>query len=174
MRWRHPDRSGRALQDNNGGYVFWVGQEERRAWVNSSGFLPPLPLLHKWSSSFIKVMLSFIDLYAKYNCTYCQEDITGLRVKCVECPDFDLCLQVSRTGTRLFLVTCSLSSSLSPLALLITLSPPLSLCLSLSRLCCVVFFPRLSLVGFCVLKLASILTNVIEISCWWSPLALYT
>ena len=35
------------------------------------------------------------DLYAKYNCTYCQEDITGLRIKCVECQDFDLCLQVS-------------------------------------------------------------------------------
>ncbi|KAL7301548.1 hypothetical protein TKK_0005980 [Trichogramma kaykai] len=33
------------------------------------------------------------DLYAKYSCTYCQEDISGLRVKCVECPDFDLCLQ---------------------------------------------------------------------------------
>ena len=38
---------------------------------------------------------SVSDLYAKYNCTYCQEDISGLRVRCVECPDFDLCLQVS-------------------------------------------------------------------------------
>ncbi|XP_076359159.1 transcriptional adapter 2-beta-like isoform X1 [Tachypleus tridentatus] len=32
-------------------------------------------------------------LIAKYHCNYCQEDITGLRVKCAECPDFDLCLQ---------------------------------------------------------------------------------
>lgn len=39
-------------------------------------------------------VLCFSDLYAKYNCTYCQEDIAGLRVKCIECPEFDLCLQV--------------------------------------------------------------------------------
>ncbi|XP_066589963.1 transcriptional adapter 2B isoform X2 [Prorops nasuta] len=41
------------------------------------------------------------DLYAKYNCTYCQEDITGLRVKCVECPDFDLCLQCFSAGAEI-------------------------------------------------------------------------
>lgn len=40
------------------------------------------------------IIFYFLDLYAKYNCTYCQEDITGLRVKCVECQYFDLCLQV--------------------------------------------------------------------------------
>lgn len=38
--------------------------------------------------------MSFTDLYAKYNCTYCQEEISGVRVKCAECPDFDICLQV--------------------------------------------------------------------------------
>jgi len=38
----------------------------------------------------------FSDLFAKYNCTYCQEDITGLRIKCAECADFDLCLQVGQ------------------------------------------------------------------------------
>lgn len=38
------------------------------------------------------------DLFAKYNCTYCQEDITGLRIKCAECPDFDLCLQCFSAG----------------------------------------------------------------------------
>ncbi|PSN46846.1 Transcriptional adapter 2B [Blattella germanica] len=37
----------------------------------------------------------FSDLFAKYNCTYCQEDITGLRIKCAVCADFDLCLQDS-------------------------------------------------------------------------------
>ncbi|XP_017793778.1 PREDICTED: transcriptional adapter 2B [Habropoda laboriosa] len=41
------------------------------------------------------------DLYAKYNCTYCQEDISGLRVRCVECPDFDLCLQCFSAGAEI-------------------------------------------------------------------------
>ncbi|KAK0182525.1 hypothetical protein PV327_000658 [Microctonus hyperodae] len=41
------------------------------------------------------------DLYAKYNCTYCQEDITGLRVKCVECQYFDLCLQCFSAGAEI-------------------------------------------------------------------------
>jgi transcriptional adapter 2-beta len=40
------------------------------------------------------------DLFAKYNCTYCQEDITGLRIKCAECTDFDLCLQVGQCLTK--------------------------------------------------------------------------
>lgn len=38
--------------------------------------------------------MSFSDLYAKYNCTYCQEEINGIRVRCAECIDFDICLQV--------------------------------------------------------------------------------
>uniref|UniRef100_A0A0C9RBJ0 Transcriptional adapter n=1 Tax=Fopius arisanus TaxID=64838 RepID=A0A0C9RBJ0_9HYME len=41
------------------------------------------------------------ELYAKYNCTYCQEDITGLRVKCVECQEFDLCLQCFSAGAEI-------------------------------------------------------------------------
>lgn len=40
------------------------------------------------------VIMSFSDLYAKYNCTYCQEEINGIRVRCAECIDFDICLQV--------------------------------------------------------------------------------
>ncbi|KAK9310035.1 hypothetical protein QLX08_000510 [Tetragonisca angustula] len=44
---------------------------------------------------------SVSDLYAKYNCTYCQEDISGLRVRCVECPDFDLCLQCFSAGAEI-------------------------------------------------------------------------
>lgn len=40
----------------------------------------------------------FTDLYAKYNCTYCQEEISGVRIKCAECPDFDICLQVKLLG----------------------------------------------------------------------------
>ena len=42
----------------------------------------------------------FSDLFAKYNCTYCQEDITGLRIKCAVCTDFDLCLQVGQWLTQ--------------------------------------------------------------------------
>ncbi|XP_020282647.1 transcriptional adapter 2B isoform X1 [Pseudomyrmex gracilis] len=41
------------------------------------------------------------DLYAKYNCTYCQEDIVGLRVKCIVCPEFDLCLQCFSAGAEI-------------------------------------------------------------------------
>lgn len=41
------------------------------------------------------------DLFAKYNCTYCQEDITGLRIKCAECADFDLCLQCFSAGAEI-------------------------------------------------------------------------
>ncbi|KAK8768698.1 hypothetical protein V5799_014837 [Amblyomma americanum] len=38
---------------------------------------------------------------AKYHCNYCQEDITGVRVKCAECPDFDLCLQCFSCGAEM-------------------------------------------------------------------------
>ncbi|XP_018370679.1 PREDICTED: transcriptional adapter 2B isoform X2 [Trachymyrmex cornetzi] len=41
------------------------------------------------------------DLYAQYSCTYCQEDIAGLRVKCIECPEFDLCLQCFSAGAEI-------------------------------------------------------------------------
>lgn len=41
------------------------------------------------------------DLYATYKCTYCQEDISGLRIKCAECTDFDLCLQCFSSGSEI-------------------------------------------------------------------------
>nr|XP_012231513.1 PREDICTED: transcriptional adapter 2B isoform X1 [Linepithema humile]XP_012231514.1 PREDICTED: transcriptional adapter 2B isoform X1 [Linepithema humile] len=41
------------------------------------------------------------DLYAMYSCTYCQEDIPNLRVKCIECPEFDLCLQCFTVGAEI-------------------------------------------------------------------------
>ncbi|CAG2060073.1 unnamed protein product [Timema podura] len=41
------------------------------------------------------------DLFAKYTCSYCQEDITGLRIKCVECPNFDICLQCFSAGAEI-------------------------------------------------------------------------
>ncbi|XP_015123502.1 transcriptional adapter 2B isoform X1 [Diachasma alloeum] len=46
-------------------------------------------------------MACVLELYAKYNCTYCQEDIAGLRVKCVECQEFDLCLQCFSAGAEI-------------------------------------------------------------------------
>ncbi|RVE47501.1 hypothetical protein evm_007912 [Chilo suppressalis] len=41
------------------------------------------------------------DLYAKYNCTYCQEEINGIRVRCAECIDFDICLQCFSLGAEI-------------------------------------------------------------------------
>ena len=35
---------------------------------------------------------------AKYHCNYCDEDIKKIRVRCAECPDFDLCLKVGGLG----------------------------------------------------------------------------
>ncbi|XP_033735702.1 transcriptional adapter 2-beta-like [Pecten maximus] len=37
---------------------------------------------------------------AKYHCNYCQGDIYGFRIKCSECPDFDLCLQCFSCGAE--------------------------------------------------------------------------
>lgn len=37
---------------------------------------------------------------AKFNCTYCQNPITSCRIKCAECPDFDLCLQCFALGAE--------------------------------------------------------------------------
>jgi len=41
------------------------------------------------------------ELYQKYDCNYCQEDIPGLRVKCADCPDFDLCLPCFGCGAQI-------------------------------------------------------------------------
>ncbi|CAH1399415.1 unnamed protein product [Nezara viridula] len=41
------------------------------------------------------------DLFAKYSCTYCLDEINGVRVKCVECKDFDLCLQCFSVGAEI-------------------------------------------------------------------------
>ncbi|XP_026315145.1 transcriptional adapter 2B [Hyposmocoma kahamanoa] len=45
--------------------------------------------------------MSFSDLYAKYNCNYCQEEINGIRVRCAECIDFDICLQCFSLGAEI-------------------------------------------------------------------------
>ncbi|XP_076030805.1 transcriptional adapter 2-beta-like isoform X3 [Oratosquilla oratoria] len=41
------------------------------------------------------------DTFAKYHCNYCEEDINGLRVRCLECEDFDLCLQCFACGAEI-------------------------------------------------------------------------
>ncbi|XP_055903119.1 transcriptional adapter 2B isoform X2 [Eupeodes corollae] len=41
------------------------------------------------------------DLFTKYNCTNCQDDITGIWVHCAECPAFDLCLQCFAAGAEI-------------------------------------------------------------------------
>lgn len=40
------------------------------------------------------IICSSLELYTKFSCTYCQEDIVGVRVHCAECTDFELCPQV--------------------------------------------------------------------------------
>ncbi|KAJ8308734.1 hypothetical protein KUTeg_013608 [Tegillarca granosa] len=37
---------------------------------------------------------------AKYRCNYCQGEISGFRIKCNDCPDFDLCLQCFSCGAE--------------------------------------------------------------------------
>lgn len=41
------------------------------------------------------------ELYQKYYCNYCQEDIPGLRIKCADCTDFDLCLPCFCCGAQI-------------------------------------------------------------------------
>ncbi|XP_076305994.1 transcriptional adapter 2-beta-like isoform X1 [Tachypleus tridentatus] len=38
---------------------------------------------------------------ADYQCNYCQEEITEIRVKCSQCQDFDLCLQCFSCGVEI-------------------------------------------------------------------------
>jgi len=50
---------------------------------------------------FKEVASGISELYQKYNCNYCQEDIDGLRIKCAECLDFDLCLSCFACGAQI-------------------------------------------------------------------------
>uniref|UniRef100_A0A8D8PXQ3 Transcriptional adapter 2B n=1 Tax=Cacopsylla melanoneura TaxID=428564 RepID=A0A8D8PXQ3_9HEMI len=43
----------------------------------------------------------FSETPAKNSCTYCQDLITGLRIKCMECPNFDICLQCFAAGAEI-------------------------------------------------------------------------
>ncbi|XP_075147284.1 transcriptional adapter 2B isoform X3 [Haematobia irritans] len=46
-------------------------------------------------------MTTIADLFTKYNCTNCQDDIQGIRVHCAECENFDLCLQCFAAGAEI-------------------------------------------------------------------------
>lgn len=38
---------------------------------------------------------------ALYHCNYCNKDITGkIRIKCFNCPDFDLCIECFSVGAE--------------------------------------------------------------------------
>ncbi len=41
------------------------------------------------------------ELYQRFQCDYCQEDIPGLRVRCADCHDFDLCLPCFACGAQI-------------------------------------------------------------------------
>ena len=58
---------------------------------------------------FIFHMISFLELgqrtsegkRALYHCNYCNKDITGkIRIKCFNCPDFDLCIECFSVGAE--------------------------------------------------------------------------
>lgn len=41
------------------------------------------------------------ESFGRFQCTYCQENISGLRIRCVECDQFDLCLQCFSCGAEI-------------------------------------------------------------------------
>lgn len=42
-----------------------------------------------------------MELYTKYSCTYCQEEISGIRIHCAECQDYDSCLNCYANGAEI-------------------------------------------------------------------------
>ncbi|ALC45630.1 Ada2b [Drosophila busckii] len=46
-------------------------------------------------------MTSIADLFTKYSCTNCQDDIQGIRVHCAVCENFDLCLPCFASGAEI-------------------------------------------------------------------------
>jgi len=41
------------------------------------------------------------EIFARFFCNYCQEEINGLRVSCAYCPDFDLCPECFACGAEI-------------------------------------------------------------------------
>ena len=42
-----------------------------------------------------------MEVPMKYKCTNCQEEITGIRIHCAECTDYDSCLQCFSVGAEI-------------------------------------------------------------------------
>lgn len=51
---------------------------------------------------YIHRMCPCVQGMEKHSCSNCQCDISGFRIRCAECPDFDLCLQASVTSQESF------------------------------------------------------------------------
>lgn len=41
------------------------------------------------------------EIFTKFNCNYCQDEINGLRVSCAHCTDFDLCPECFACGAEI-------------------------------------------------------------------------
>ena len=48
-----------------------------------------------------EVVSAVNELNITYTCNYCLENITGLRIKCADCADFDLCLTCFACGAQI-------------------------------------------------------------------------
>lgn len=48
-----------------------------------------------------EVVSAVNELYLTYTCNYCLENIPGLRIKCGDCADFDLCLPCFACGAQI-------------------------------------------------------------------------
>ena len=48
-----------------------------------------------------EVVSAVNELYLSYTCNYCLENIPGLRIKCADCADFDLCLSCFACGAQI-------------------------------------------------------------------------
>ncbi|KAL1122944.1 hypothetical protein AAG570_003269 [Ranatra chinensis] len=72
-----------------------------RGWppVSIHRVRPPVDTYPLLLSPF-NILRYVADLFSKF-CTYCQDDIPGIRVKCVDCQDFDLCLQCFSAGAEI-------------------------------------------------------------------------
>lgn len=67
---------------------------KKRKWLVSSRQNIFLLFYYSVNKSPVNMNKLFTELFAKYSCTNCQEEIVGVTVHCSECEDFSLCLQV--------------------------------------------------------------------------------
>ena len=86
------------------GYHFGALCSMVKMAATGNGNLVSLIRRNAWKSLCNRIILINLYIYCfvkgleEYHCNYCQADCTSLRVKCAECTDFDLCLQVRAAG----------------------------------------------------------------------------